>query len=55
MHVVICVVGLCFQVLALVKVKGKAVPLHAMEALGGEEILLLLILDLCTRWGEWSA
>jgi hypothetical protein len=31
--------------------KSKAVPLHAMEALGGEEIELLLILDLGTRWG----
>jgi hypothetical protein len=26
-----------------------------MEALGGEEVSLLLILDLGTRWGEWSA
>jgi hypothetical protein len=33
--------------------KAKAVPLHAMKALGGEEVYLLLILD--TRWGEWSA
>jgi hypothetical protein len=30
---------------------GKAVPLHAMEALGGEEVQLLLILDLGTIWG----
>jgi hypothetical protein len=30
---------------------GKAVPLHAMEALGGEEVQLLLIHDLGTRWG----
>jgi hypothetical protein len=29
----------------------KDVPLHAMEALGREEISLLLILDLGTRWG----
>jgi hypothetical protein len=29
----------------------KAVPLHAMEALGGEKVYLLLILDLGTRWG----
>jgi hypothetical protein len=29
----------------------KAVTPHAMEALGGEEIQLLLILDLGTRWG----
>jgi hypothetical protein len=29
--------------------KCKAVPLHAMEALGGEEIYLLLILDLGIR------
>jgi hypothetical protein len=26
-----------------------------MEALGGEEVQLLLIHDLGTRWGEWSA
>jgi hypothetical protein len=31
--------------------KAKAVPIHAMKALGGEEIQLLLILDLGTRWG----
>jgi hypothetical protein len=31
--------------------KSKAVPLHAMEALGGEEVYLLLIHDLGTRWG----
>jgi hypothetical protein len=32
--------------------KGKAVPLHALEALGGgEEVYLLLILELGTRWG----
>jgi hypothetical protein len=29
----------------------QAVPLHAMEALGGEEVYLLLIHDLGTRWG----
>jgi hypothetical protein len=29
--------------------ESKAVPLHAMVALGGEEVLLLLILDLGTR------
>jgi hypothetical protein len=30
----------------------KAVPLHAMAALGGGgEVWLLLILDLDTRWG----
>jgi hypothetical protein len=32
-------------------VKSKAVPLHAMKALGGRGIQLLLILDLGTRWG----
>jgi hypothetical protein len=33
-------------------IKSKAVPLHAMEALGGRgEIELLLIHDLGTRWG----
>jgi hypothetical protein len=31
--------------------KAKAVPLHAMNALGGVEVYLLLILDLGTRWG----
>jgi hypothetical protein len=30
---------------------AKAVPLHATKALGGEEVYLLLILDLDTRWG----
>jgi hypothetical protein len=29
----------------------KAVPLHAMKALGEEEVYLLLIHDLGTRWG----
>jgi hypothetical protein len=33
------------------KVLKEAVLLHAMEALGGEEVQLLLILDLGTRWG----
>jgi hypothetical protein len=28
--------------------RGKAVPLHATGALGGEEVYLLLILDLST-------
>jgi hypothetical protein len=31
--------------------KSKTVPLHAMQALGGEEVWLLLIHDLGTRWG----
>jgi hypothetical protein len=31
--------------------KGKATPLHATEALGGEEVYLLLILYLGTRRG----
>jgi hypothetical protein len=34
--------------------KAKAVPLHAMKALGVRGIQLL-ILDLGTRWGKWSA
>jgi hypothetical protein len=34
-------------------VKSKAVPLHAMVALGGRGVYLLLILDLGTRWDEW--
>jgi hypothetical protein len=38
---------MCILVIAMY----KAVPLHAMEALGGEEVYLLLILDLGTRWG----
>jgi hypothetical protein len=41
--------------LFVVYVKVKAVPLHAIVALGREDIHLLLILDLDTRWGEWSA
>jgi hypothetical protein len=36
------------------KAEAKAVPLHATKALRGDEVLLLLILDLSTRWGEWS-
>jgi hypothetical protein len=32
-------------------IKAKAVPLNATKALGGEELWLLLILDLDTRWG----
>jgi uncharacterized protein YpmS len=32
-------------------IKSKAVPLHATEALGGEEVQLLLTHDLGTRWG----
>jgi hypothetical protein len=31
--------------------KSKAVPPHAMEALGEEEVQLLFIHDLVTRWG----
>jgi hypothetical protein len=31
--------------------KAKAVPLHAMKALRGRGVYLLLILDLSTRWG----
>jgi hypothetical protein len=30
--------------------KYKPVPLHAMEALGGEEMKLILMLDLDTGW-----
>jgi hypothetical protein len=36
-------------IISNISVRCKAVPLHAMEALGGEE--LLLINDLGTRWG----
>jgi hypothetical protein len=41
--------------LTLYSLKAKAVPLHAMKALGWRGGMLLLIRDLCTRWGEWSA
>jgi hypothetical protein len=34
------------------KTKAKAVPLHATEVLGGEEVQLLLILDLGTKRGS---
>jgi hypothetical protein len=34
-----------------VRTTYAAVPLHAMEVLGGEEIELLLILEIGTRWG----
>jgi hypothetical protein len=40
-----------FHVYRQILKKSKAVPLHAMEAHGGEEVLLLLILNLGTRWG----
>jgi hypothetical protein len=33
------------------RIKAKAVPLHATQGLGGEEVKLLLILHLGTRWG----
>jgi hypothetical protein len=35
------------------EVKGKAITQHLMEEKWGEEVYLLLILDLGTRWGEW--
>jgi hypothetical protein len=31
--------------------KAKAVPLHATKALEGEDVYLLLFLELYTRWG----
>jgi hypothetical protein len=37
------------------KSKSKGVLLLAMKAVRGEEVQLLLILDLGTRLGEWSA
>jgi hypothetical protein len=37
------------------KFRFKAVPQHSMMALGGEEVYLLLIIDLGTRLWEWSA
>jgi hypothetical protein len=39
----------------LPNVISKVVPLHAMVALGGEDLYLLLVVDLGIRWGEWSA
>jgi hypothetical protein len=36
-------------------VKTKAVRLYNTKALGGEKVQLLLILNLGTRGGEWSA
>jgi hypothetical protein len=36
-------------------IKAKAVPLHAVKGLERRGGKLLLILDLGTRWGEWSA
>jgi hypothetical protein len=35
--------------------KLKHCPATAMQRQGGEEVELLLILNLGTRWGEWSA
>jgi hypothetical protein len=35
--------------------KLKTIPLLTTKALGGEDVLLLLILNLGIRWGEWSA
>jgi hypothetical protein len=37
------------------KEKAKAVPLHATKAVGVRGVLHLLIFDLDSRWGEWSA
>jgi hypothetical protein len=34
-------------------VKAKTVPLHTTSRLEEEDIELLLIHDLGTRWGEW--
>jgi hypothetical protein len=34
---------------------SKTVPLPTCRRQGGEEMYLILILDLGTRWGEWSA
>jgi len=34
--------------------KGKSVPVHTMNAYGGREVASL-ILNIGTRWGEWSA
>jgi hypothetical protein len=40
-----------FKICSLWWVKSKAIPLHAMVALGGRGVYLLLILGLGTRWG----
>jgi hypothetical protein len=37
------------------KKRAKQSRYTPWKRLRGEEVLLLLILDLCTRWGEWSA
>jgi hypothetical protein len=40
----------------VLSLKGKAVPQHTYGgAGGGEDVQLLLIHDLETRWGEWSS
>jgi hypothetical protein len=39
----------------VVRSKVKAVPLAPCRRQGGEEIELLLILNLGTGWSEWSA
>jgi hypothetical protein len=33
--------------------KGKVVPVHTMNTYGGVEVASL-ILNIATRWGEWS-
>jgi hypothetical protein len=43
--------GLCIERL---RKKSKAVPLHAMVALGGRGGIAPTHFDLCTRWGERS-
>jgi hypothetical protein len=33
----------------------KTCPTMSWRRLGGDEVQLLLIFDLSTRWGDWSA
>jgi hypothetical protein len=47
----VCVDVIILNTFKVKKKQSKAVPLHAMVALGGRGVSLLLILDLCTRWG----
>jgi len=47
--------GVLATATATVETRNKAVPLHAMMALGGRGGVAPTILDLGTRWGEWSA
>jgi hypothetical protein len=45
----------CIKLIVAHKVKGKAVPLHAMEALGGERRYSSSFTTSALDGGEWSA